>query len=90
MENKEEFDIISNNITKDSRLTDSGYRLITLMINDINEMEIKTTHFGNLLGWSPKKLSNATNNLIELGYIKRVKKNNGNKGFKYHYEFTFN
>lgn len=83
---KEIFDKISRKITRDTNLTDSAYRLLVLIINNSDDWKINTTYYKNILNWSNTKLSNATKNLIELGYIKRTKINKGNKGFEYIYE----
>jgi predicted transcriptional regulator len=82
------FDKISKKLTRDINLTDSAYRLIVLIINNQNDWKINTTYYQKLLGWSNDKLSNATKNLVNLGYIKRTKINKGNKGFNYQYEIN--
>ena len=82
------FDKISKSITRDIKLTDSAYRLMVLIINNQTDWKINTSYYQKLLGWSNDKLSNATKNLIELGYLTRTKINKGNKGFGYQYEIN--
>lgn len=69
----------------DSKLTDPGLRLLMLMLNNSTDWKINTTYFGRLLGWSPKKLSNATNNLIECGYLTKTKQRQASGAFVYQY-----
>lgn len=76
----------STSIIKDKRLTDSALRLLQLLGDAIDGTKISLAYYRKLLGWSKDKLSNATKNLRENGYLQMTKKPRGEKnGFSYFY-----
>lgn len=68
------------------QLTDSGFRLMVMILNN-KEPKLILTKYSNMLNWSPSKLARVTKHLIELGYVSKKRKSLGRaKGFEYEYE----
>ena len=61
---------LSKKILTDKNLTDTGLRLLMLLVDTPSTSKISLTYYRNLLGWSKDKLSGATKNLTENGYLK--------------------
>ncbi|MEW5675570.1 hypothetical protein ABGT15_04595 [Flavobacterium enshiense] len=80
----------SKTILTNKDLTDSAVRLLQLIGDTPSTTKISLTYYRNLLGWSKAKLTNATKNLIENGYLKinQYPKGTG-KGFSYSYTVSF-
>lgn len=79
----------STAIIKDKRLTDSALRLLQLLGDAMEGTKISLTYYRKLLGWSKDKLSNATKNLRQNGYLQLTKKPKGEKnGFSYYYTIS--
>ena len=88
--------VIPHSVLRDENLSDKALRLLMLMINNAEEIEkgkkfkIQTTYFQHLLGWCNHTLSDATKELISLGYITKTKTRNKSEksGFTYYYTFS--
>ncbi len=79
----------STAIIKDKRLTDSALRLLQLLGDAMDGTKISLTYYRKLLGWSKDKMSNASNNLRQNGYLDLTKKPKGGKnGFSYYYTIS--
>lgn len=75
----------SKSILTNKSLSDSAVRLLQLMVDTPSSTKISLTYYRELLGWSKDKLSNATKNLVENGYLKITQYP---KGVGYTYVYT--
>lgn len=84
---KKDFTMIPKAILLDTRLSSDAVRLLILMLDNTDEWIMNTTYFSRILKWKSNKLSNATKELIDVGYLIRTKKSLGpKKGFQYIYQ----
>lgn len=78
---------INNAVLFDSRITGNAFKLLVWGLNNMEDWYTKTSFIGHQLGWSKEILAKATSNLIECGYMEKVKKSDGNGRFSYQYTF---
>ena len=76
---------ISKTILLNKELSDSGLRLLQLIIDTPTSTNISLTYYQTILGWSNTKRTAAVKNLKDNGYltISKIKKNN-----TYNYFYT--
>lgn len=83
------YSTIDNKALKNPDLSDSGLRLLILLLNQPPTWVINLTYFQHQLDWSQKKLAKTTKHLIQLGYLQKQKiRKEGKNGFKYEYTIS--
>jgi predicted transcriptional regulator len=76
---------ISNKVMNDEKITSDAFRLLTIMLNKADSWDIQVGYIGRQLGWDSRRVTKAVTNLEENGYLTKVGKSKGSKGFEYTY-----
>jgi len=79
------FATISNKVMNDEKITSDAFRLLTIMLNKADSWDIVVGYIGRQLGWTDERVTKAVKNLEENGYLTKVGKSLGSKGFEYTY-----
>src|SRR5688572_4386346 len=76
---------IANDILYNTNLSDGAVRLLQAALNSADNWQIVLEDYSRRFGWGEKKQASVVKELQENGYMIKVEKGKGKKGFKYFY-----
>ena len=70
-EHEDNFTVVTNEIIKDTRLSDSAFRMLIYMLSCSDSWSFSIGGLSSVMGWSERKTARIVTDLKKLGYIEQ-------------------